>query len=325
MEFDPPQKTNDHLPDTLVNLVEAALQQRGKPDQGLWEMPGASQVMLHSQAMIWVAVTCAAAIGRRIGHPAPSVLEEWERTGRELREEYLRRGWNEAAQAYTMAEGSTALDASVLRLVIFKAIDAHDPRLLKTLAAVERELGAGDLLYRYRVDDTLEGQEGTFTACAFWRVGVLAMAGRTSEASALFEGCCRVATTWGCSRRRSTRPPGSKGGTSRRRSRTWRWSTTRFGCRRWARQRGPRPVEVKPVRAASQARSGRFQVASRRGRGAGGDQDNAPSAPGPGCRSGMGTMIGRVADDVPRAAGSGRQAPPSRQGTTICFWSSQMQ
>ena len=187
VEFDPPQKTNDHLPDTLVNLVEAALQQRGKPDQGLWEMPGASQVMLHSQAMIWVAVTCAAAIGRRIGHPAPSVLEEWERTGRELREEYLRRGWNEAAQAYTMAEGSTALDASVLRLVIFKAIDAHDPRLLKTLAAVERELGAGDLLYRYRVDDTLEGQEGTFTACAFWRVGVLAMAGRTSEASALFE------------------------------------------------------------------------------------------------------------------------------------------
>ena len=45
----------------------------------------------------------------------------------------------------------------MLRLVIFKAIDAQDPRFLKTLAAVERELGAGDLLYRYRVDDTLEG------------------------------------------------------------------------------------------------------------------------------------------------------------------------
>ncbi len=187
VEFDPPQKTNDHLPDTLVNLVEAALAQRGQPDQGLWEMPGPPQVMLHSQAMIWVAVTCAVAIGRRIGHPEPAVLDDWEQTGRALREEFLRRGWNEEAQAYTMAEGSTALDASVLRLVIFGAIDPQDPRLLKTLAAIERELGAGDLLYRYRVDDTLEGEEGTFTACAFWRAGVLAMAGRAAEATALFE------------------------------------------------------------------------------------------------------------------------------------------
>ena len=187
VDFDPPQKTNDHLPEALANLVEAALAQRGRPDQGLWEMPGPPQVMLHSQAMIWVAVTCAAAIGRRIGHPEPAVLDDWERTGRELREEVLRLGWNEEAQAYTMAYGSTVLDASVLRLVIFGAIDPHDPRLARTLEAIERELGDGDLLYRYRMDDTLEGAEGTFTACAFWRAGVLAMAGRTGEATALFE------------------------------------------------------------------------------------------------------------------------------------------
>ncbi len=187
VEFDPPQKTNDHLPKVLVNLVEAALAQRGRPDQGLWEMPGPPQVMLHSQAMIWVAVTCGAAIGRRIGHPEPAVLDGWERVGRKLREEFLRLGWNEAAGAYTMAYGGTALDASVLRLVIFDAIDAHDPRLSATLAEIERELGDGDLLYRYRVDDTLQGEEGSFTACAFWRSDVLAMAGRGDEAAALFE------------------------------------------------------------------------------------------------------------------------------------------
>ncbi len=67
------------------------------------------------------------------------------------------------------------------------SIAAYDPRLLQTVAAVERELGAGDLLYRYRVDGTLRGEEGTFTACAFWRVGVLAKAARTVDAAALFE------------------------------------------------------------------------------------------------------------------------------------------
>ena len=60
-------------------------------------------------------------------------------------------------------------------------------RVAATLARIEAVLGAGDLLYRYRLDDGLEGQEATFTACAFWRVGCLALAGRREEATALFE------------------------------------------------------------------------------------------------------------------------------------------
>jgi GH15 family glucan-1,4-alpha-glucosidase len=55
------------------------------------------------------------------------------------------------------------------------------------MAAIERELGRGDLIYRYRMDDGLAGDEGTFTACAFWRVGCLALDGRTAEAKAAFE------------------------------------------------------------------------------------------------------------------------------------------
>ena len=187
VDFDPPQKTNDHLPEVLCNLVDEALALRGKPDQGIWEIRGGEQVILHSQAMIWVALTCAAAIGRRLGKPDPVVLDEWERLGRELRAEFLEKGWNETRGAYTMAYGSDTLDASVLRLVLFGAIDPKDPRLSSTLDAIEAELGAGDLLYRYRMADGLEGTEATFTACAFWRVGVLALGGRTREGTDLFE------------------------------------------------------------------------------------------------------------------------------------------
>ena len=75
----------------------------------------------------------------------------------------------------------------MLRVVLFGALDPRDPRTRATLAAVERELGAGDLIYRYRMEDGLEGDEGTFTACAFWRVGCLALDGRTAEAKAAFE------------------------------------------------------------------------------------------------------------------------------------------
>ena len=187
VDFDPPQKVNDRLPEVLPNLVEAALALRNKPDQGIWEMRDGEQVVLHSQAMIWVAVTCAASMARRIGTIDPVLLDEWERIGAELKAEFLDRGWHEQRQAYTMGYGKPALDASVLRLVLFGAIDPNDPRLDSTMAVIERELGAGDLLYRYRTEDGFEGDEATFTACAFWRVGVLALGGRTRDATDLFE------------------------------------------------------------------------------------------------------------------------------------------
>ena len=47
-------------------------------------------------------------------------------------------------------------------------------------------LGDGDLIYRYRNADGFEHPEATFAACAFWRVGCLALAGRTREAEPLF-------------------------------------------------------------------------------------------------------------------------------------------
>ncbi|MGI4745759.1 MAG: glycoside hydrolase family 15 protein [Janthinobacterium lividum] len=187
VDFNPPQKTNDRLPESLTNLVNQALSLRSKPDQGIWEMRDGQEVMLHSQAMIWVALTCAAAMGRRIGTFDPATLDGWDQAAEKLREEYLERSWSEKRKAYTMAYDSDILDASVLRLVLFKAIDPRDPRLALTLQTIERELADGDLIYRYVKDDGLEGAEATFSACSFWRVGVLAMMDRAQDATALFE------------------------------------------------------------------------------------------------------------------------------------------
>ena len=187
VDFDPPQKVHDHLPEVITNLADQAIRHRDDPDHGIWELRGGPRQILHSKGMNRVALDCAAAIAKRTGKVDAASIAHWERQAAEIAEEYRTQGWNEARGAYTMFYGSDVLDTALLRLVIYGAFDAHDPRVAATLERIEQELGDGDLLYRYRMDDGLEGDEATFTACAFWRAKVLSMMGRTEAATALFE------------------------------------------------------------------------------------------------------------------------------------------
>ena len=62
-----------------------------------------------------------------------------------------------------------------------------DPRMLKTLDAIQKSPSNGglvysNLVYRYNLNETadgLEGEEGTFNMCTFWLVEALTRAGHT--------------------------------------------------------------------------------------------------------------------------------------------------
>ncbi|KAB1072113.1 glycoside hydrolase family 15 protein [Methylobacterium planeticum] len=187
VDYDPPEKVNDRLPEVLENLTARALACRDVPDQGIWELRTEPRHQVHTKAMIWVALDNAVRIARKIEGVPPGRIAEWETAAAEIRADYLARAWNPGKQAYVGSYESDDLDAAVMRVALFGAIDPRDPRMLSTVRAIERELGAGDLIHRYRMPDGLEGREGTFTACAFWRVGCLALAGHTGEATAIFE------------------------------------------------------------------------------------------------------------------------------------------
>jgi GH15 family glucan-1,4-alpha-glucosidase len=83
------------------------------------------------------------------------------------------------------------VDAALLSIPIVGFLPPKDPRVLGTLAAVERELLVeGGLVRRYSVRDDLEGlsgEEGAFLACSFWLCEVYRMCGREDDARALFE------------------------------------------------------------------------------------------------------------------------------------------
>jgi GH15 family glucan-1,4-alpha-glucosidase len=99
-----------------------------------------------------------------------------------MRDRINTRAWNHARQAYTSGFDSDDLDATALLLPEMGFVAPDDPRFLSTLAAIERELKQGDLMFRYRHADDLGLPSNTFTMCSFWYVNALAAVGRREEA-----------------------------------------------------------------------------------------------------------------------------------------------
>ena len=170
----------------LIGLAEAAARRWQDTDQGIWEIRGEPQHHLYSKLMCWVALECA--IDLAPGLAAEDRIEGWRSTADEIRAAILSDGWNEEVGAFTQAFGSEELDAAVLVLPMVGFLPGDDPRILATIEAIEAGLSdERGLVYRYRRDDGLEGEEGTFLLCTFWLAEAWARAGRVEHAREVFE------------------------------------------------------------------------------------------------------------------------------------------
>ena len=104
----------------------------------------------------------------------------------------LERAWSEQQQAFAQSYGSDELDASVLLMPLVGFLPADDPRMVSTVAAIERTLLRDGFVLRYvpRVDGAVDGltsDEGVFLPCSFWLASVLALQGRHEDAERLFD------------------------------------------------------------------------------------------------------------------------------------------
>ncbi|PSP97487.1 hypothetical protein BRC94_09905 [Halobacteriales archaeon QS_5_70_17] len=125
----------------------------------------------------------------------------WEPHREEIREDILERGWSEKREAFTIAYGEDALDASVLLMPLVGFLPADHPKMERTIDAIVEELGEGPLLYRYRPEavtsDPIESGDSPFTTCSFWLVACLVRLGRTEDARELFEELLEYSTHLG--------------------------------------------------------------------------------------------------------------------------------
>jgi GH15 family glucan-1,4-alpha-glucosidase len=107
-----------------------------------------------------------------------------------IHDDVCSRGFNPQAGAFVQHYDTAALDASVLLIPLVGFLPPSDPRVVSTVAAVEKRLLRDGLVLRYdAVDGTdgLKGDEGAFLACSFWLADNLYLLGRHDDARRLFE------------------------------------------------------------------------------------------------------------------------------------------
>ncbi len=159
-----------------------------EPDEGLWEVRSGPRQFTFSKVMAWVAFDRGIRTAEKFALPGP--IDRWRGLRERIHGDVCEKGWSEEHQTFTQVYGGDEVDASLLLIPLVGFLPPDDPRIVATMAAIERDLTFDGLVRRYRtdkVDDGLPPGEGLFLACSFWMVDNLALQGRMDEAHAMYE------------------------------------------------------------------------------------------------------------------------------------------
>jgi GH15 family glucan-1,4-alpha-glucosidase len=155
-----------------------------EPDEGIWEVRDGRRHFTFSKVMAWVAFDRAVRTAEEFGLAGP--VAHWRAMRELIHATVCRDGFDPARGCFVRSFGATVLDASLLQIPLVGFLPPDDPRVVATVAAIERDLTEDGLVLRYRAADGLPPGEGVFLACSFWLAEIMAQQGRAAEAAALF-------------------------------------------------------------------------------------------------------------------------------------------
>jgi len=159
-----------------------------QPDDGIWEVRGGRRHFVHSKIMAWVAFDRVVRSATEFGLEGP--VDHWKEVRDAIHAQVCERGFDHAQGAFVQSYGSSALDASLLLASVVGFLPPDDPRMVGTVAAIERHLLRDGLVLRYDTGDGKDGLppgEGAFLACSFWLADNYLLQDRIDEAQALFD------------------------------------------------------------------------------------------------------------------------------------------
>jgi GH15 family glucan-1,4-alpha-glucosidase len=174
------------LAQAMFEFLETAWQ---RPDEGIWEVRGPRRHFTHSKMMAWVAMDRAVKAVEQGWVPGDGV--KWKKIRDDIHEQVCRQGFDPELNSFVQFYGSKHLDASLLMMPLVGFLPPEDPRVMGTVAAIERHLMSADgFVARYTTDPKVDGLphgEAAFLACTFWLADNYILQGRRDDALRLFE------------------------------------------------------------------------------------------------------------------------------------------
>ncbi len=117
----------------------------------LWEERSEQKHYVHTKLMDYVSLDRASKLAKILDKQ--DFTYKWDKIKSAIKNDFLKNGFSTKRGAFVNYYGSESLDASLLCLPLYDAIDISDKRFLSTLSQIEAELSVDEgLLLRYKSD-----------------------------------------------------------------------------------------------------------------------------------------------------------------------------
>jgi GH15 family glucan-1,4-alpha-glucosidase len=169
-----------------------------RPDHGIWERRDNGRHYVFSKVMCWVAFDRAIKSAEQFGFKAP--LDKWRALRDTICSDVCEKGFDPALNSFVESYGSKMFDASLMLLPAVGFLPARDPRILGTIAAIEKHMMRDGFVLRHdprEITDEVQPIEGAFLACSLWLADAYVLAGELGKAQTLFDRVVGIANDLG--------------------------------------------------------------------------------------------------------------------------------
>lgn len=175
-------KVDEAHRNTAVTLADIICSRWLEPDNGIWEIRLGLKHYTYSKVMAWVGLDRAVRMKDALGLDEETAAR-YERTAREIKDWIFERCFDKRRGTFVQYPGAKHQDATNYLMVPLQFLDKDDPASLRMMEETDKELVRDRaFVYRYRVEDGIEGKEGAFMLASFWRISALGMCGDTERA-----------------------------------------------------------------------------------------------------------------------------------------------
>jgi len=164
-------------------------------DEGIWEVRGGSQHFTYSKLMCWTGLDRA--IRMAVDNNLEVDLDRWREKMQAIRDYLETECVDPELNYFTQSPSAREADASNLLIPLMSFLPPDDERVKNTIDQTLSQLTHDGMVYRYRSEDGLDGEEGAFNICTFWLVEALGVCGRVEEAAEIFNAMLGLANEQG--------------------------------------------------------------------------------------------------------------------------------